>query len=107
MSPSAVLSADKPGNNSGARRVAMMATGQERCIPPSVPLVAKIRKCPLSLRKIDLCTAAIATLKSGEELRFSKGNTEEEEKEKHSHPLLFSINHPTLILTIAIKVGTQ
>jgi len=74
MSPSVVLSADKPRNNSVVRRVARIAIEQGRCIPLSVPLVAKIRKYPLSLMKVDLCTAATATLKLGEETRFRKAN---------------------------------
>jgi hypothetical protein len=72
MNPSVVLHADKP-RGSSAVQVAMIAAtdhGREKCMTLSAPLVAKRRRCLLSLERGGLCTAATAILKLGAKLAF-------------------------------------
>jgi|TARA_B100001971_G_scaffold211799_1_gene240326 hypothetical protein len=65
-SPSVVLRAVKPERTSAAvHRVALVATAikEEKCIPLSAPLVAKIPRYPSSQEKGDPCIAVNVTLK--------------------------------------------
>ena len=65
-SPSVVLRAVKPERTSAAvHRVALVATAikEEKCIPLSAPLVAKIPRYPSSQEKGDPCIAVDVTLK--------------------------------------------
>ena len=71
MSPSAVLYADKPRDSSVVAGIATI-TGRGKCIPPSVPLVAKKHRCLLSLDRTALFTAANVTLKFGPRIALKK-----------------------------------
>jgi len=59
MSPSVVLTAEQPENNSAP---AAMAKGTGGCIRPSAPLAAKTAKYRSNPERDDPCTARIATL---------------------------------------------
>ena len=77
MSPSVVLNAERPGNNS-ATGMAKALSGRGKCILLYVPIVAKTRRYLSSPDRIDRCIAASATPKSGFRLRVKKGNTKGE-----------------------------
>ena len=80
MNPSVVLHAVKPGRTSAAaHRVALVATAikEEKCIPLSVPLVAKIPRYLLNQEKGDPYTAANVTPKLRARPTFS--NTKRED----------------------------
>ena len=81
MSQSVVPNADKPENsNAVVRIVPGIATvnGRGKCMTLSAPLVAKRRRCLLSLEKGDPCTAAIVTLKLEARLTFRKNSIKRE-----------------------------
>jgi len=66
MTPSAVLPAGKPEENSATNLKATgvtMVIKDERCILLSARLAGKRHRYPSSLEKDDLCTAVTATLK--------------------------------------------
>jgi integrase len=58
--------------------VATAINGKGKCILPSAPLVAKTRRYLSSPETADRCTAATATLQSGADPAFRKGNTKKE-----------------------------
>jgi hypothetical protein len=92
-SPSVVLTAEKPGNNSASvRKVAGIATAissEEKCILLSAPLAAKKRRYPSSPEKGDPCTVATATLELSPRPAVKKGNTTERRCHKQGHLLFF------------------
>lgn len=60
-SPVAVLSAEQPENTIALATIMVAATGKDKCIPLSVPLVAKTARYPSSPEMGDRCTALTAT----------------------------------------------
>jgi len=77
MSPSVVLNADRPGDNS-AMGMAMAIRGRGKCILLYAPSVVKTRRYPSSPDRADRCIATSATPRSGYRPEVKQGNIKEE-----------------------------